>query len=108
MLAFKILRAAEWAALQTGNFTGAPVDIADGFIHLSTAAQLAETARRHFAGETGLMVLATELNLLGPTVKWEPSRGGAMFPHIYGPLTLDAVLAAEPLTWDGDEIRLPL
>jgi len=108
MLAFKILRGPEFAALQAGSFAGSPADIADGFIHLSTAAQLAETAKKHFANETGLMVLAIELNLLGPAVKWEQSRNNEPFPHLYGKLTMDAVLAAEPLTWDGEDIRLPL
>jgi uncharacterized protein (DUF952 family) len=108
MLAFKILRAAEYAAFEAGTFAGSPADMADGFIHLSTAAQLTETARRHFVNETGLMVLAIELNLLGSAVKWEASRGGGMFPHLYGPLDQAAVLAAEELTWEGDEIHLPL
>jgi uncharacterized protein (DUF952 family) len=108
MLAFKILRAPEWAALQSGNFAGSPADIADGFIHLSTAAQLTGTAAKHFAGETGLMVLAIELNLLNGQVKWEQSRNNEPFPHLYDKLTMDAVLASEPLTWDGDEVRLPI
>jgi uncharacterized protein (DUF952 family) len=108
MLAFKILRAAEYAALEAGSFAGSPADIADGFIHLSTAAQLSETAAKHFTGETGLMVLAIELNLLDGKIKWEQSRNNEPFPHLYGKLTMNAVLAAEPLTWDGDEVRLPL
>jgi uncharacterized protein (DUF952 family) len=106
-LAYKILRAPEFAALQAGTFAGAPVDIADGFIHLSTAAQLSETARRHFAGEPGLIVAAIPLAPLGDALRWEPSRGGALFPHFYGRLTMEHVTSQTPLTWDGDSIRLP-
>ena len=89
MLIYKILRADEWAALRTaGQTLGAPIDVADGYIHFSTAEQAAETAARHFAGEAGLMLLAYEADALD-ALRWEPSRGGALFPHLYAPLRLD-------------------
>ena len=79
------------------------MDLADGFIHFSTAAQAAETARKHFRGEAGLVVLALEAETLGPALKWEPSRGGALFPHLYGWLPTALVLEvwAAPLDADG-------
>ena len=77
--------------------------MADGFIHFSTAAQAAETARRHFHGQAGLVVLGLEAEPLGVALKWEPSRGGALFPHLYGPLSADRVLEVRdaPLGADG-------
>lgn len=104
MLICKILRADEWAALQRlGQTDGAAVDRADGFIHFSTPAQLAETARRHFAGESGLMLALFEGDSLGPALRWEPSRGGDLFPHLYAPLRLADVqrAVALPLGPDG-------
>ena len=101
---FKIVTLAEWhAAEPSGAFSGAPVDLADGFIHLSTAAQVAETAARHFAGQDGLLLVAVDAGALGPALRYEPSRGGALFPHLYGPLPLDAVVwvRALPLGADG-------
>jgi uncharacterized protein (DUF952 family) len=84
---YKILSAAEWAeALRAGRFDGSAVDLKDGFIHLSTATQAQETARRHFAGQSGLVLLAIEAERIGASLKWEPSRGGDLFPHIYGAL----------------------
>ncbi|MAY88678.1 MAG: hypothetical protein CML02_18405 [Pseudooceanicola sp.] len=98
MRIYKILRAHEWAALQAqGETAGAPVDEADGFIHFSTAAQAAETAAKHFAGADDLMLLTLESEALGPQLKWEPSRGGALFPHLYGPLRLADVIVAQDL-----------
>ena len=95
---FKIVTANEWlVARETGVFTGAPVDIADGFIHFSTADQLSETAARHFAGKTDLYLVAVDPAVLGAQLKYEPSRGGALFPHLYGDLPLDAVLWERPL-----------
>ncbi|MFI0396278.1 DUF952 domain-containing protein [Paracoccus jiaweipingae] len=89
MLIFKIFRAPEWHQLrQNGATDGAPVDLADGFIHLSTADQLATTAAKHFAGETGLILAAVQAEPLGDALKWEVSRGGALFPHLYRPLQL--------------------
>ncbi|ANB34385.1 DUF952 domain-containing protein [Rhodovulum sulfidophilum] len=95
MLIYKIFRRAEWDALrERGASRGAPVDLADGFIHLSTAGQVAGTAEKHFAGESDLVLVAVEADRLGPDLKWEPSRGGALFPHLYRELRL------ADLVWD--------
>ena len=94
MRVYKILSRAEWvAARASGSFDGSAVDLADGFIHLSTAAQAAETARRHFAGQAGLVVLRLDAGRLGAALKWEPSRGGELFPHLHGPLDVALVEA---------------
>ncbi|WP_372602708.1 DUF952 domain-containing protein [Actibacterium sp.] len=93
MLIFKILRRPEWVEFRdTGSTLGAPVDLADGFIHFSTAAQVAETAAKHFADESDLVLVAFDSDALGEALKWEPSRGGALFPHLYRPLRLDEVI----------------
>lgn len=93
MLVYKIFRRAEWDALvAAGQTRGAPVDLADGYVHLSTAVQVAETAARHFAGESDLVLVALDPARLGPALKWEPSRGGALFPHLYRPLQRADVL----------------
>ena len=98
MRIYKILRAPEWEALAAaGQTMGAPVDVADGLIHFSTAAQAAETAARHFAGVEGLILAAFEADSLGPALIWEPSRGGALFPHLYAPLRLADVIWHAPL-----------
>jgi uncharacterized protein (DUF952 family) len=90
--AFKVLTAGQWLQFEAdGLFDGAPVDLADGYIHLSTAEQLEETISRHFAGQPGLVVAEIDLIHLGGNVRWEPSRGGALFPHVYGPLPIEAV-----------------
>lgn len=102
---YKILANAAWeAARSAGEFTGSAVDIADGFIHFSTADQAAQTARRHFAGQEGLVVLAVPATQLGAALKWEPSRGGDLFPHLYGPLDCAAVAWARPLRLDAEGI----
>jgi uncharacterized protein (DUF952 family) len=91
--AFKIFTADEWAQFQAdGQFLGAPVDLADGYIHMSTADQVDETLAKHFAGQAGLVIAEINLTALGDAVKWETSRGGALFPHLYGVLGMDAVL----------------
>lgn len=91
-LVYKIAPRALWQrAKETGRFTGAPVDLADGFIHFSSAAQVAETAARHFAGQDDLLLVAVDVAMLGPALKWEVSRGGALFPHLYGDLPMAAV-----------------
>lgn len=88
MLIFKIFRRPEWDAFRaTGQTAGAPIDLADGYIHISTAAQVAETAAKHFAAESDLVLVALDAGRLGPALKWEPSRGGQLFPHLYRPLT---------------------
>ena len=90
--AFKILTAGEWARFQAdGRFEGSPADRADGFIHLSAADQVEGTLARHFAGQTGLVLAEMDLGALGEKVRWEESRGGALFPHVYGVLPLSAV-----------------
>jgi len=108
--AYKVLTADQMTALEKeGSFAGAPVDLADGYIHLSTEAQLRETLDRHFAGQDGLWLAAVDLEVLGEVVKWEPSRGGQLFPHIYGPLPLDAVTAYSELHYEPDgSLRLPV
>lgn len=91
--AYKILTAAQWAQFQAdGIFHGAPVDLADGYIHLSAAEQLQGTLGKHFAGQSGLVIAEIDLAALSDTVKWEVSRGDALFPHIYGVLPMAAVL----------------
>lgn len=106
MLVYKILTGPEWAALERdGETAGAPVDLADGFVHLSTAGQAPETAARHFAGREGLWLLALEAGALGEALRWEPSRGGALFPHLYGPLRRADVLWAEPLPLGPDGLH---
>jgi uncharacterized protein (DUF952 family) len=100
---YKICRASEWReAERAGAFRGAAIDITDGYIHFSTAAQVAETAARHFAGMDDLVLVAVATAALGPALKWEPSRGGALFPHLYGVLTPEAVLWAKPLPLGGE------
>lgn len=108
--AYKVLTAEQMAMLETdGTFAGAPIDLADGYIHLSTHAQLTETVDKHFAGQTNLHVAAVDLSALGDAVKWEPSRGGQLFPHIYAPLPLSAVIAYGPLTRDdAGQMQLPV
>ena len=94
-IAYKVLTAEQMATLQReGSFAGAPIDLADGYIHLSTAAQLTETVDKHFAGQTDLWVAAVDLDALGDAVTWEPSRGGQLFPHIYAALPVAAATAS--------------
>lgn len=93
MLILKIFRRTEWNALcEAGSTLGAPIDLADGYIHFSTTAQVAETAARHFGTESDLVLVACDAAKLGPALKWEASRGGALFPHLYRPLTLADVV----------------
>lgn len=92
--AFKILTADEWEIFQAdGEFIGAPVDLIDGYIHLSTAAQLDGTIANHFADQVRLVIAEIDLASFGDTVRWEVSRGGALFPHYYGVMPLSAVLS---------------
>src|SRR5213075_1204575 len=104
MRIFKILPRSEWTlAEQAGRFEGSAVDHQDGYIHFSTAAQAGETARRYFAGLADLVVLEVEGDDLGAALRWEPSRGGDLFPHLYAPLAVGDVLAVHeaPLGPDG-------
>ena len=107
---YKVLTADEMAALERdGRFAGAPVDLADGYIHLSTYDQLTETVDRHFADRTGLHVAAVDLEANGDKVRWEPSRDGALFPHLYTPLLLETVVAYGPLErGDDGQIKPPV
>lgn len=109
-VAYKVLTSGQMASLLAeGVFAGAPVDLADGYIHLSTAEQLAATVAKHFAGQSELHLASVDLTALGNAVRWEPSRGGQLFPHIHAPLPLSAVLAHCPLDWQvGGAIDLPL
>lgn len=98
MLIYKIFRTDEWNALKAdGQTQGAPIDLADGFIHFSTAPQAAETAAKHFAGADGLWLAAVEAEPLGDALKWEVSRGGAEFPHLFRALELSDVAWCQPL-----------
>ena len=100
---YKICERTAWEEAQaTGRFAGSPADSRDGFIHFSTAAQLPGTAAKHFAGLSDLMLVAVDGDALGGALKWEPSRGGELFPHLYAALPLSAVLWARPL---ADEIE---
>ena len=95
---YKICPAALWQeAERAGVFRGSEVDRRDNFIHFSTAAQVAETAAKHFAGQSDLLLISVDARKLGSALKWEPSRGGALFPHLYGPLALEAVIRVDPL-----------
>ena len=99
---YKICEQALWRKAQAeGQLFGAGVDLRDGFIHFSTAAQLAGTAEKHFAGAANLVLIAVDSEVLGPKLRWEPSRGGELFPHLYRALPLDAVRWVRPL---ADEI----
>jgi uncharacterized protein (DUF952 family) len=95
---YKICPRALWREAEAaGCFNGAPVDLADGYIHFSTAGQVRETAAKHFAGEVGLVLVTVDAAALGDALRWEPSRGGALFPHLYAPLPVSAVTRVEPL-----------
>ena len=97
-LAYKILTAEQMTAFEAaGVFTGAPVDLADGYIYLSAADQVQGTLEKHFAGRSGLMLATVDLAMLGDAIRWEESRGGALFPHLYGALPMSAVIAVEPI-----------
>jgi uncharacterized protein (DUF952 family) len=100
---FKIVPEQDWRKVPPGGvFTGSSVDLADGFIHFSAAEQVEETAARHFAGQDGLVLVAVDADALGPALRLEPSRGGALFPHLYGELPLTAVLWVRPLPLGPD------
>ncbi len=108
-IAYKVMLATEMEQMQRdGLFRGSPADIADGYIHLSCGSQLAATLEKYFSGVSGLMLAAVDLSRLGGAVRWEPSRGGQLFPHVYGVLPVDAVVSVVPLerTPDG-AVKLP-
>ena len=104
MIIYRIVGEAEWSAFRAaGVFEGSAHDRRDGFIHFSTAAQAEETADKHYAGRVDLVLLSVDAGMLADRLKWEPSRGGRHFPHLYGPLPLAAVSRGErlPLGADG-------
>ena len=105
MRVYKILPARAWAAAErAGRFEGAGIDLADGYIHFSTAAQAPETARLHFAGQADLVLLRIDAAALGEALRWEPSRGGQLFPHLYGALDCALVEAVTPIALDHDGV----
>ena len=100
---YKILPAALWAeAVVAGSLRGSPLDVADGFIHFSTANQVRDTAAEHFAGVHDLVLVAVDADLLGTALKWERSRGGALFPHLYAPLAVKLAAWVRPLPIGAD------
>lgn len=100
---YKIVTEAEWAeAEKAGVFKGAPVDLADGYIHFSTAEQVGETVAKYFAGQTDLLLVTVKADALGEALVYEPSRGGQLFPHLYADLPLEAVSAVQALPLDAD------
>jgi uncharacterized protein (DUF952 family) len=108
MMIYKIFRTPEWEAFESsGHSAGAPVDLADGFIHFSTAEQATETAAKHFAGEDDLKLVAVPVDRLGTDLRWEPSRGGALFPHLYRDLDATDVIWTKPLPLGPDGHLFP-
>ena len=104
-VAYKLVDRAEWeAARAAGAYAGSAVDLADGYIHMSSAAQLAETARRHYAGRSDLLLVAVDLTVLGEALKWEASRGGDLFPHLFAALPVSAARQERGLSVDTDGI----
>jgi len=102
-IVYKICPAALWrSAEHEGAFRGAAIDLADGYIHFSAPDQVAETAAKHFAQADDLVLVAVDADALGDALKWEPSRGGALFPHLYGALPLTAVVWVKPLPLGAD------
>jgi uncharacterized protein (DUF952 family) len=106
-LIYKILPAADWdTAVTDGVFKGSPVDLDDGFIHFSDGRQAQETASKWFRGQAGLVLVAVEAEALGEALKWEPSRGGDLFPHLYAPLAANLALWARPLAVDPEGVPI--
>ena len=104
---YHMCRAEEWAAaVAAGTYRGSSQDLADGFIHFSTAAQIVESARRHRAGQDGLLLVAVDAARLGDRLKWEPSRGGDLFPHLYGPLDPAESASTVPLPLGPDGLHV--
>lgn len=107
MIIYKICPQALWQeAERTGVFKGAAIDLSDGFIHFSDDSQVEETAAKHFAGQTDLVLVSVDTERLGESLKWEPSRGGALFPHLYGDLAITAVTRVEPLPLGPDGVHI--
>ena len=106
MFIYKICDASLWnTAVEAGEFKGAEIDLIDGYIHFSTAEQMRETAAKHFIGREGLVIVAVDADALGEEIKWEPSRGGALFPHLYRTLKTNEAVWSEPLPLvDGEHV----
>ena len=106
-LVYKICPAADWhSAVAPGTYVGSPDDLRDGFIHLSTADQLAGTLARHFAAQPNLLLITLATASLGEPLTWEPSRGGQLFPHLYGPLATSLAVAVESLAVGADGVHI--
>ena len=104
---YHMCRADAWAAaVEAGSYRGSSQDLADGFIHFSTAAQIVESARKHRAGQDGLLLVSVDADRLGDRIKWEPSRGGDLFPHLYGPLDPDESISVRPLSLGPDGLHV--
>jgi uncharacterized protein (DUF952 family) len=102
-LIYHMCRQSEWTAAEAAGFyRGSTQDAADGFTHFSTAAQIRESARKHRAGQGDLVLVTVDAQKLGAALRWEPSRGGVLFPHLYGPLPLTAVIRVDPLPLGPD------
>lgn len=109
MLIYKIFRSPEWQAMQdAGETLGAPVDLADGYIHFSTAATMAETAAKYFAGAPDLWLIAADADAMAADLRWEPARGGVLFPHLYRPFRMADVVSAAPLPLSGGAHAFPV
>lgn len=107
-LIFKILHQAAFDAIaRDGIFRGATIDLDDGYIHFSTAAQVRDTARLHFSGQQGLVLFAVDDSAVQSRLRWEASRGGQIFPHVYGTVASREILWAKPLPWDGTAHAFP-
>ena len=107
MVIYKIATVAQWRAAEAvGVFKGAPIDLADGYIHFSTGAQVAETLAKHFAGQLELLLVSVESDSLGAALRWEVSRGGELFPHLYATLPVSSVFAVQeiPVGLDGRHV----
>lgn len=107
MVIYKIATVAQWRAAEaSGVFEGAPIDVADGYIHFSTGAQVAETLAKHFAGQADLLLVSVESDSLGAALRWEVSRGGELFPHLYATLPVSSVIAVReiPVGLDGRHV----
>ncbi len=103
---YKITRRDAWATAEaSGVYTGSPDDVRDGFIHFSTAAQVAGTARKFFSQQADLLICSIDVRALGAHLKWEPSRDQMLFPHLYAPLPLPAVLWVKPLPLGADGVH---
>jgi uncharacterized protein (DUF952 family) len=106
-LIYKIEDARVWAGAEAaGTYLGSPLDLSDGFIHLSAPDQVRETAGKWFAGRAGLVLIGVDPQSFGDSLKWEASRGGALFPHIYGPLPMGAVVSKELLALDENGLHI--